>query len=519
MLMRYFEQESRFDHLLLPIRSRADGIMVIVSVFLFLVCLSLSSFHNTWGSVLLVGLPTLLIVVWMGLRRGGSLWTRLAMSGAFMVYTGLIIHQMRGDIASHFSAFGLIAVLLYYRDWRTIITAVLVIFLHHAVLGFVEELGMPVYVFGAQHERWLHHLLVHFAYFLPFIGMMIYLSIWLRREGFESQNVIELANSIARGSLSEELPKSELFDRSELIQAVTTMKTRLLDLLRVMPVPVAVIRLDDQTVVNTNSAWEERYGLGDIVGRRFGQCPIWVDPNTWDYLLARLNDAKSKVLDKVEVRLRRADGVELICELSMIIHENLVPVMAILTLEDVTERRHAEQYMHQLAYHDMLTSLANRTKLHKELERSLRLCRAQKIPFAVLMLDLDDFKSINDQHGHDAGDEALKLVATRLMALIRDQDIVARLGGDEFVVLLNSCHEASRVGAIAERILVALKETLSIKGLQGTSLRIGVSIGAVLAHDGEEEVDQLLKRADNALYEAKRQGKNCFVRDPSANEM
>ncbi|WP_168927412.1 diguanylate cyclase domain-containing protein [Nitrincola alkalilacustris] len=511
MLIRYFEQESHFDSLLLPIRCRADRIMVLVSLFLFLVCLSLSPVYNSWGSALLIGLPTLLLVVWMGLRRSGQLWTRLVMAGAFMVYTGLIIHQMRGDIASHFSAFGLIAVLLYYRDWRTIISAVLVIFLHHAVLGFLEGFGVPVYVFGDQQEHWFHHLLVHFAYFLPFIGMMIYLSIWLRREGFESQNVIELANRIARGSLAEELPRGELFERSELIRAVTTMKTRLLDLLRVMPVPVAVIRLDDHTVVSTNSAWEERYGLGNIVGNRFGQCPIWAEPETWSYLLERLNDAQSKLLDKVEVRLRRVDGVELICELSMIIHENIEPVMAILTLEDVTERRRAEQYMHQLAYNDMLTSLANRARLHKEMERSLQLCRARQIPFAVILLDLDDFKPINDQYGHDAGDEVLKLVAARLMAQIRDQDLVARLGGDEFVVLLNSCHEAQRLTAIAERILVALQEPLPMKGLQGESLHIGASIGVVWVQDGENDVDQLLKMADNALYEAKRQGKNSFV--------
>ena len=180
-IYKIFAAETAFDPLLKPYRERADRIMVAMNIFLFLVCLALAPLQQTFTAVWLIGLPTLLLSVLLMSQYPGTLATRLFMACGFMIYTALIIHQNGGVTEGHFSAFGLIGVLLYYRDWRTIVTATIFIYLHHLVLGYAQTLGFPVYVFASPHF-WVMFA-SHLTYFLPFITMMAYLSVWLRREG------------------------------------------------------------------------------------------------------------------------------------------------------------------------------------------------------------------------------------------------------------------------------------------------------------------------------------------------
>ena len=185
MLNRQISAEAAFDELLKPYRERADRIMVGMNIFLFLVCVAISPLHHTLVAVGVVGLPTLLASIWLAHRHSGELKTRLFMALGFMIYTALIIHQNQGITEAHFSAFGLIGILLYYRDWRTIIVATVSIYLHHLILGYAQTLGLPIYVFKNPHF-WVMFW-SHILYFLPFIGMMAYLSVWLRREGYGNQ--------------------------------------------------------------------------------------------------------------------------------------------------------------------------------------------------------------------------------------------------------------------------------------------------------------------------------------------
>ncbi|WP_063710532.1 ATP-binding protein [Acaryochloris marina] len=180
-----FASEADCDLLLQSYRVRADGIMVAMNGFLCLVCFALAPLRNTGAAALAIGVPTLLISLWLKHRHSGELGTRLYMACGFMIYTALIIHQNGGVTEAHFSAFGLIGVLLYYRDWRTILTATVFIYLHHFVLGYGQTLGWPIYVFADSH--FWRMFVSHVLYFLPFVGMMSYLSIWLRREGYENQ--------------------------------------------------------------------------------------------------------------------------------------------------------------------------------------------------------------------------------------------------------------------------------------------------------------------------------------------
>jgi predicted signal transduction protein with EAL and GGDEF domain len=386
MITRPFAAEAAFDELLRPFRVRADRIMVGMNVFLLLVCALLAPLRSTWAEWLLIGMPTLLLSVLLLRDQPGALLTRLFMASAFMVFTGLIIHQTGGDIEAHFSAFGLIGVLLYYRDWRTILAATVVIYLHHLVLGYAQMLGAPIFVFDSS-EFWLLFGL-HVAYFLAFVGMMGYLAIWLRREGYESQHVINLAQQIVQGNLIEE-KLHQTGTETPLINAVRLMKSRLLDLLRVMPIAAAVIRIDTDRIVNVNAAWIRTIGPLDNEHTQFGQSPIWADPDTWSSLMQRLREARDKLIDKVEVVLRKNDGTPILCELSMILHEDIVPVMAILTVEDITLRRRAEETMQRLAFRDMLTDLPNRASLYQALEVAIQAWQEEGRPFAVIMMDLD----------------------------------------------------------------------------------------------------------------------------------
>ena len=176
--------------------------------------------------------------------------------------------------------------------------------------------------------------------------------------------------------------------------------------------------------------------------------------------------------------------------------------------EDVTERHRAEARIAQLARFDTLTGLANRHHFHGALEDSFATAN-QTGGFAVLWLDLDKFKDVNDTLGHPAGDDLLKAVAGRLRNTIRASDVVARLGGDEFAVIIGGgAAGEAEVSALAKRISAVLTAPFTI---QGQSVTIGVSIGIALAPEHGATVDELLKNADIALYRAKSAGRGIYV--------
>ena len=130
-----FAAESAYNQALFDYRVRADRIMVGMNLFLTLVCLVIAPYRGTWVEAVLIGLPTLGLSYGLQKKQAGELITRITMACAFMVYTSLMIHQSGGDIEAHFAAFGLIGVLLYYRDWRTIFAATVFIYLQHLVAG------------------------------------------------------------------------------------------------------------------------------------------------------------------------------------------------------------------------------------------------------------------------------------------------------------------------------------------------------------------------------------------------
>jgi diguanylate cyclase (GGDEF)-like protein/PAS domain S-box-containing protein len=179
----------------------------------------------------------------------------------------------------------------------------------------------------------------------------------------------------------------------------------------------------------------------------------------------------------------------------------------LVAIMDVTAKRQAEARIAHMAHHDALTGLPNRVLFHERLEEALSRVRRDREKLAVLYLDLDQFKNVNDTLGHPAGDRLLVSVAERLRTCLRDCDMVARFGGDEFAVLqlgLAGPHEA---GILAERIVTLLSEPYDIKGQQ---VVIGASAGIALAPADGETAEQLLANADIALYRAKEDGRGIF---------
>lgn len=179
----------------------------------------------------------------------------------------------------------------------------------------------------------------------------------------------------------------------------------------------------------------------------------------------------------------------------------------ILLYSDITDRKEAELAIHQLAYYDTLTNLPNRTLLQDRLTQLINQSAREKSKVAVLFLDLDNFKTINDTLGHAAGDELLQEVARRLSRLMRATDTISRLGGDEFVILLPGIRHEDLVGDIAAKLLSTLTKPLQIAHHE---ISCSGSIGIALYPDDGDNSALLLKHADLAMYQAKEQGRNTF---------
>jgi diguanylate cyclase (GGDEF)-like protein len=176
-------------------------------------------------------------------------------------------------------------------------------------------------------------------------------------------------------------------------------------------------------------------------------------------------------------------------------------------MQDVSDRRQQEEMVRFLAYHDALTGLPNRRLLDDRLKQALYRAQRREASVAVLLIDLDDFKQVNDSAGHRAGDAVLREVAMRLGGCVRKADTLSRHGGDEFVVMMADLSGDSDCQVVAEKIHRALAAEFRI---DGKSYSLGASIGiAVFPEDGGD-ADALLRNADAAMYRAKQLGRNHY---------
>jgi len=172
---------------------------------------------------------------------------------------------------------------------------------------------------------------------------------------------------------------------------------------------------------------------------------------------------------------------------------------------DITERKALEDRLDHLAHYDSLTDLPNRMLLQDRLEQAIASAERQNNKFALLFIDLDGFKRINDEVGHPVGDEVLKIAARRLLAVIRGMDTAARLGGDEFVIILTDIRSRDNAARVAQKVLASLSQPYLVADL---SLSVSASIGISLYPSDERLASELLRSADEAMYQAKNGGKH-----------
>jgi diguanylate cyclase (GGDEF)-like protein len=341
---------------------------------------------HVWAAIFLGGAISLFPIT-LALLRPGEASTRYIIATAQMLMSSLLIHLTGGRIETHFHVFGSLAFLAFYRDWRVLVPATVVVAADH----FLRGVFWPESVYGVlvvNNWRWLEH-----AGWVLFEDTFLFLAI--------KRNVSEMWAIAAR----------------------------------------------------TDEIKSLNEGLEHRVAERTAQ-------------LVKANDELTK---------------------------------------EVSERKQIEEQLRHNAFHDGLTDLANRALFMDHLQLALaRAKRHEDYQFAVLFLDLDRFKVINDSLGHIVGDKLLVGIARRLETAMRPGDTVSRLGGDEFTVLLDDLRDTGEARTVAERLL---RELAMPYNLGGHEVFITVSIGIAISATNYQRPEEMLRDADTAMYRAKQLGK------------
>ena len=266
--------------------------------------------------------------------------------------------------------------------------------------------------------------------------------------------------------------------------------------------------LDNQGTITYVSPVVERlskYKVSDLIGKPF-TCIVY--PDDLPGLLDSYNRLISGHLEPWEFRAVDKDGrIIFVRTSSRPIYEDgeIVGITALIT--DITEQKRLEQELVKMATHDFLTGLPNRVLMIDRFKMAAALAHRNKARLAIMSLDLDKLKSINDTFGHAVGDQVLKLSGMRLTGIIRASDTLARIGGDEFVLVMLETHHMKDAAAIAQKILDSFKEPLLIEDHQ---LHLSTSIGIAIYPEDAKDLETLIKKSDAALYYCKGHGRNQF---------
>jgi len=282
-------------------------------------------------------------------------------------------------------------------------------------------------------------------------------------------------------------------------------ESRLLRILESSPIATRITVDNNNKVVFANSRFRELLELTPEQATDISSANFYADPEKYSEVIERLSKGENIVGMQVELR---SPGENLwvkwvLASYFTIEYYNKSAVLG--WFYDITERKLMEDKAQHLANHDILTGLPNRMLWHSLLQQMLASAKRDKSILAVMFLDLDKFKPVNDHHGHNIGDRLLKAVADRILRCLRESDSAARIGGDEFVVLLPKIKNEENALMIAEKIRHALNQDFDIDDL---SLNISSSIGIAIYPNHADSDKELTKRADIAMYYAKSEGRN-----------
>jgi len=276
----------------------------------------------------------------------------------------------------------------------------------------------------------------------------------------------------------------------------------------------AIFIMDDTgRIEETNKAAADMFGGGDAALR--GRDITQLIPSARNLIpRASMHLVPTPDATRSEMTARRFDGSAFPVEIAMREMTTETGCWQIAFVRDITERKAHQQELEHQALHDALTGLPNRTQLYRTLKESIRHAAHTRESFALLLLDLDRFKEINDTLGHHIGDALLRQIAQRLRRPLRRTDMIARLGGDEFAVLLSPAPDRASVISIAERLQHAFDTPLRCNGM---ALDLGASIGVAFFPDDSADATELVQKADVAMYQAKHAAQPIAFYDPATD--
>lgn len=259
--------------------------------------------------------------------------------------------------------------------------------------------------------------------------------------------------------------------------------------------------------------WKEMLGYPDAeLASTLDNWKRLIHPDQRADVVALLDAYKDGQRDtfEIEYAMQHRDGpwIDVLARAYVVKNEQGIPVRVVGTHVDISARKKAEKEIQHLAFHDSLTGLPNRLLFHESLEQQLAKGRRDGKQFALLLLDLDHFKEINDNLGHPVGDQLLQAVAQRISGVIRSSDLLARLGGDEFALLQRDISSASEAPVLAAKVIAAVDEMFVI---DGNTIHTSVSIGIIIPDSNTMDGTRLMSFADVAMYKAKEAGRGRFA--------
>jgi len=309
----------------------------------------------------------------------------------------------------------------------------------------------------------------------------------------------------------------DVTERKEALEQQRRSEERFAKVFQTSPVGVTVSTLEDSRFVEVNPAFAaiSGYEAGELVGRSALELDFWPDPAAREELVRRAREGGSGSPVSTELRSRSGERVPVEVSAAFIEMEGEEYLLAL--TRDVSERRAFERELERLALHDGLTGLPNRSLFRDRLEHALAAAERAGRHVAVVFLDLDRFKVVNDTFGHSTGDELLVAVGERLGTVLRRRDTLARLGGDEFAALLETVRDPEELPPVVERLAATLDEPFLVGG---SEVRMTASLGVVVSSERVSTAEDLLRLADVAMYEAKPlQGNHFHIFDPDRDSL
>ncbi|MDE2132691.1 MAG: EAL domain-containing protein, partial [Betaproteobacteria bacterium] len=292
----------------------------------------------------------------------------------------------------------------------------------------------------------------------------------------------------------------------ETLEALRLSEEKFFKVFSNLPNPVSITRLEDGLFVDVNDAWVRFTGHAreQALGRTSTELGIWINPEDRERIVEELT-RNGRVLN-CEATVR-ASGQEANCLISAETIQIAGRPHIVMAVQDITEKRRYDELIWKQANFDLLTELPNRYMFYDRLDQDIRKAHRDADLLGLLFIDLDRFKEVNDSLGHHVGDQLLVEMAQRIRECVRETDTVARLGGDEFTVALPGIGDAGFAEKVAQHILRRLCEPFTF-GESQAQVFISASIGITFYPLDARDVDQMLKNADQAMYAAKKAGRN-----------